>query len=685
MTKPQSINTIVFSTSANEAEELVSQLKNQGLAIRHQLVDNSETLSKVLQTKTWQLAIFLEELIYLPTTQALSMLNQQKSALPAVFLCANYSIAKRKEIMQQGLFDCIPDTEPELLALIIKRDQRMVSSEIAQLAADKLVTETSKRNKLLLNSSKDAIAYIADGMHIYTNPTYSERFKYDEDDLIALTIMDLVSAEDSQKIKDLFKKQKETGEEIEETIRGLCQDGTDFEANFIISSAIYDDEECHQLLVREIADDAELLEKLKEVSSIDHITGLLNRPSMLKKMSAALESSGETGIDAILYFISIDNMQDYQNDFGITACDDLLQGVANWLKQNTPENAHKARINDSSFGVLLTDSEALPSELARSLCDGIKKTSFDVAGQTVNVTFSVGTVTTSDSDLEAGKLLAQANAFCNKVSADGGDGFKIFNPAVDSLLSDKEKHIHDEFLMAKDAGNIRAIYQPMMALKGSSNRQYLSFFRYLNEKDELILGDGIFDIFEKLGVDAEIDRLSIKAALSEMTESGRDKRLKLFVKLSPGSLVSEDLIEWLLNKIESTGIETSQLVLCIEAQVAHSYLNRVQLLSDALKKCNVGLCINSVATEDSSLVEQLKPNYLTLHDGFLDMIKEEGTEKVLTLTNMASENQIMTVVTKLEDASTLAQIWPLGIDFAMGNYVSKPLKAMSYDFTENDF
>lgn len=685
MKTKQSINTIVFSSSANEAEELASQLKNQGLAIRHQLVDNSESLSEALKSKTWQLAVFLEELERLPTPQALSMLKQQKSALPAIFLCQDYSIQKRLEIMKQGLFDCIPDTELELLALIIKRDQRMVSSEIAQITAEKLVSETSKRNELLLDSSKDAIAYIAEGMHIYTNPTYSERFSYDEDDLIALTIMDLVSAEDSQKVKDLFKKQKESGEEVEATIRGLRQDGTDFEANFIVSSAIYDDEECHQLLVREIADDAELLEKLKEVSSIDQITGLLNRPSMLKKMTAALESSSETGIDAILYFISIDNMQDYQNDFGIAACDELLEGVANWLKENTPENSNKARINDSSFSVLLSDSEALPSELARSLCDDIKKASFEVAGQTVNITFSVGTVTTSDSKLEAGKLLAQANAFCNKVRADGGDGFKIFNPAVDSLLSDKEKKIHDEFVAAKEAGNIRAIYQPMMALKGSSNRQYLSFFRYINEKGELTLGDGIFDIFEKLGVDSEIDRLSIKAALSEMAESERDKRLKLFVKLSPGSLVSEDLIEWLLNKVENTVIETNQLVICIEAQVAHSYLNRVQLLSDALKKCNIGLCINSVEIADSSLVEKLKPNYLTLNDNFLEVIKEEGTEKVLTLTNMAAENQIMTIVTKLEDASTLAQIWPLGIDFAMGNYVSKPLRSMNYDFTENDF
>lgn len=685
MKTTQSINTIVFSSSANEAEELASQLKNQGLAIRHELVANSEALSGALKSKTWQLAVFLEELAQLPTTQALSMLKQQKSALPAVFLCTDYSVAKRKEMMRQGLFDCIPETEIDLLALIIKRDQRMVTSEISQLAADKLLAETTKRNELLLDSSKDAIAYIAEGMHIYTNPTYSERFNYDEDDLIALTIMDLVSADDSQKIKDLFKKQKDSGEEVEETIRCIRQDGTDFEANFIVSSAIYDDEECHQLLVREIADDAELLEKLKEVSSIDQITGLLNRPSILKKMTAALASSSETGIDAILYFISIDNMQDYQNDFGIAACDELLEGVANWLKENTPEDASKARINDSSFSILLSDSEALPSELARSLCDDIKKTSFEVAGQTINITFSVGTVTTSDSDLEAGKLLAQANAFCNKVRADGGDGFKIFNPAVDSLLSDKEKQIHDEFIAAKEAGNIRAIYQPMMALKGSSNRQYLSFFRYLNEKGELILGDGIFDIFEKLGVDAEIDRLSIKAALSEMSESERDKRLKLFVKLSPGSLVSEDIIEWLLNRVENTVIETNQLVLCIEAQVAHSYLNRVQLLSDALKKCNLGLCINNVTIEDSGLVEQLKPNYLTLHDGFLEMIKEEGTEKVLTLTNMATQNQIMTIVTKLEDASTLAQIWPLGIDFAMGNYVSKPLKSMNYDFTENDF
>ena len=70
-----------------------------------------------------------------------------------------------------------------------------------------------------------------------------------------------------------------------------------------------------------------------------------------------------------------------------------------------------------------------------------------------------------------------------------------------------------------------------------------------------------------------MDRLSIKTALKELVAKDKDKRLKLFTKLSPGTLVTEDLLEWLLYKIEKAVIETNQVVLCIEADVAQSYLN----------------------------------------------------------------------------------------------------------------
>ncbi len=683
--KNATIKTLILSDSANECEELASQLKNLGLAIRHQQISNSEKLSEQLKEQTWHLALFCSSLTNFPVKQALALLKSQKTTLPAIYLANDYNEEKRFNMMRMGLSDCVARDNTNLLSWLIKREQITVQSQLAAFEAQKQIIETSKRNELLLDSSKDAIAYIAEGMHIYTNPTYSERFGYDSDDLVALTLMDLVSSKDTNKLKDLFKEQKESGQEIESIIQCKKEDGSEFEANFIISSAVFDEEPCLQLLVREIADQTELMEKLKEASSIDQVTGLLNRPALLKKLSTAVSNAEETGLDSILYFIEIDDYQNYLSEFGIAACDELLVSVGQWLTSNSPENSDKGRISDSSFAVLLNESDSLPSELARNLCQNIKQTNFEISGQTINITFSIGTVTTTENQLKADKFLAQANAICNKVKSDGGDGFKIFNPTLDTLLNEKEKAIYDEFLEAKDAGNIHVLYQPMMPLKGSSNRQYLSFFRYVNQAGELTLGDGIFDIFEKLGVDAEMDRLSIKTALKELKDKDKNKRLKLFTKLSPGTLVTEDLLEWLLDKIEKAVIETNQVVLCVEADIAHSYLNRVKILKEALSGCDIGLCLNNIGLNDKELVASIKPNYITLSGEFIDTLKSEGPEKVVGLTNITNQNKIMTIATKLEDASTLALIWPLGVDFAMGNYVSKPLEGMTYDFTENDF
>ena len=70
---------------------------------------------------------------------------------------------------------------------------------------------------------------------------------------------------------------------------------------------------------------------------------------------------------------------------------------------------------------------------------------------------------------------------------------------------------------------------------------------------------------------------------------------------------------------------------------------------------------------------------------FIETLKEHGSEKVQPIVNAAAEIEAKTIITSLEDASTLAQIWPLGIDFVMGNYVSKPISKLNYDFADSDF
>ena len=89
----------------------------------------------------------------------MKQLKAQPIAVPAVLLSTNYNEEKRFEYIAQGLKDYIPAKSLDLLSTLVKRDQQLVNSLHSLEQANKIVYETNKRNELLLDSSKDAIAY----------------------------------------------------------------------------------------------------------------------------------------------------------------------------------------------------------------------------------------------------------------------------------------------------------------------------------------------------------------------------------------------------------------------------------------------------------------------------------------------------------------------------------------------
>ena len=684
--KQSPINTLIFSSSLNDSEQVASHLKNMGLPVRHQVIADSEQLKDALDSKHWQQAIFLDELENLPVKQALKQLKAQPIAVPAVLLSTNYNEEKRFEYIAQGLKDYIPAKSLDLLSTLVKRDQQLVNSLHSLEQANKIVYETNKRNELLLDSSKDAIAYIHEGMHIYTNPTYIKRFGYEEDEIIVMSIMDIIAEDDKGSIKSLLKRQAQEGTEVSEVLKGKTADGEEFEADFIISSAIYDDEECVQLLVRDIGDQQELMKKLKEVSQIDQVTGVLNRPAFMDHLKQSVETARTADHNALLYLIEIDNFTNYRSKFGISDCDVLLKDVADWLRDHCDSSDVLGRISDTSFALMLSDTPKAPTELPKKLIKDIEGQLFEVSGQTLKITFSIGGVPCTDNEVEASKLLLHATTAAHNLQDKGGNNYQIFNPSIDSLLNDEERKIYEEFTIAREEGNMTLFYQPMMSLKGSPNKQYMCYFRYQLRDGGWGLGEDIFHIFEKVGIDAEIDKITLKHALKVLAkDKAENNNNKLFVALSPNTLLREDLEEWLEKLITAAGINSDNLILTLKGHTAQTYLKKVIELKANLKRIGVPFCLSGIATDNSEIVRSIRPQLVSFAPNFIETLKEHGSEKVQPIVNAASEIEAKTIITNLEDASTLAQIWPLGIDFVMGNYVSKPITKLNYDFADSDF
>ena len=121
--------------------------------------------------------------------------------------------------------------------MVIKRELANINERREHRHCKSLYNESEKRNRVLLDSSRDPIAYIHEGMHIYANQSYQDIFGYsDIDELESIPIMDLIAPEEQQSFKDVLRSLS-NHEPPEETLEynAIRQDGQVFKANIVIA------------------------------------------------------------------------------------------------------------------------------------------------------------------------------------------------------------------------------------------------------------------------------------------------------------------------------------------------------------------------------------------------------------------------------------------------------------------
>ena len=60
-------------------------------------------------------------------------------------------------------------------------------------------------------------------------------------------------------------------------------------------------------------------------------------------------------------------------------------------------------------------------------------------------------------------------------------------------------------------------------------------------------------------------------------------------------------------------------------------------------------------------------------------------EELTQICNEAHEKNIFTIIPKVEDAASLAVLWPLGAHYIQGFYLQAPTTELNFNFAESEF
>jgi diguanylate cyclase (GGDEF)-like protein/PAS domain S-box-containing protein len=682
----KTIRLLILEDSQNEAERLVSLFRNAGQATRVHRLTSSEDLADALQ-QTWDLLINAPSSVNLDPSEAISAIRKQAKDIPVIQLIEGNDTDAITEALTLGAQGALPQGEDEWLILVASRELANLEERRARRSAELALREAEKRCQLLLESSVDAIAYVHDGMHIYANRAYLELFGYEDvEELEGMPMIDLIASCDQGEFKGFLKNYQSLHGSAELVCGGIRADGSSFKASMHFSPASYDGEPCIQAVIRAESDNAEL-EKLREISSQDLVTGLYNRNHFLESLDGAVERAVNAGKSSSLAYIRIDRFASLQAEIGLGNSDRLLAELAQLLRAQFTEQAELARFGDDAFAVLM--AEATPKQLEQPLTELLRKVEghlFDVGGRTIQTSLSIGVAALDEQTAKARDVIDRAHRCAEELT--DGNALRTYDPARELAAAASRGNVLAMLQQALEKNSFRLLFQPIISLRGDSHEHYEVLLRLLDPEGTEVPPGEFLDAAKEAGLATKIDRwvlLNSIKLLAEHRNKGHSTRL--MVHLSGPSLQDPSLLGWLGVALKASKLPPDSLVFQLDENDAVAYLRQAKALTQGLAGlgCRVALNQFGCVLNPLNTLKHLNADFVKIDGSYTqDLSRQENQEALKQLLAQLHEQAKQTIVPFVDSATVLATLWQAGVGYIQGQYLQGPSQSMDYNFSSDE-
>jgi len=687
---------LILDPSSNEVEQTANILRNSGHAVRTTQILSEEDLEIALEEKVWDIFIVRDNLKKPSAEKCLKIVQHYGLDIPFILTTENYSIERTLEAMRLGMKDVIPEDNDEYFRLVVERELSNIEDRHIRESAVKTLKETSKRNELLLESSRDAIAYITDGMHIYANLAYMDLFGYDDqEELECMPVMDLMEVKGHEEFKKYLKDHGKGKEQDDFSFIGLSQDGSTFEAYLSLTDSVYDGEDCTQIYIKTAeASDDELEQKLKELSAQDRLTGLFTQHYFAEAIDKAITEADNAEMFTAVLYIELDKYDEFQSKYGIKRSDQYLKEVSQWLKDQQSSGDTLARVGDSTFAILTTvNKQKETKNQAKELCKEFSEHLFEIDNHTVTDTLSIGVCPIGENATNSEQILSNAHFVSSRVSSKGGNDFQIFDSALESLSNRDEASTAMEIQEAMDDEKIYPIFVPIVKLHGKAEKIFNVKLAIDNEEGERQAITDAVSINHLSSTAIKLDNWLMTTAFKIFTEylSGQSK-CKLKIPLSAASLLNEDLIPNIIDLLEINNLPGDSVIFEFSEQDTANHLKQAIIvyqqmsehgLISALKGFGATPDCNSILDAINCRSLRWVSIQLSLFDNFTTDAKAQ--EKIRELLEYVHQKELISIAPGIADAPGMATIYPMGVHHIHGEYIGDAARSMSFDFSDIAF
>jgi len=411
----------------------------------------------------------------------------------------------------------------------------------------------------------------------------------------------------------------------------------------------------------------------------DTVTDLPNRTLFEDRLTQAVSIARSADQTLGVLFISVDQFKKVNDTLGHGPGDGLLREFAERLKSCISETDTVARFGNDEFAVLQTHIEGTKDvvETIGSLSQ-VLKFSFDLNGQELFATASVGVSLFPLDGQDSQTLLKNAGAALYKAKTSGGANYQFYTADMHAMASRRlaletnlRRAIHNEEFLIH--------YQPRVSVDSLEITGVEALVCWQHPQLGLISPAEFIPLAEDTGLIVPIGEWVLRNACLQ-NKRWQDRGfapIHMAVNISARQFHEQDVIETVIRTLDETGLAPEYLELELTES---SIMKNADLAADVLirlKRMGINISIDDFGTGYSSLaslkrlpIDALKIDQSFVRDATTD---PDDAALVMAIITLAHNLRLKVIAEGVETEEQLRFLHLLRCDEIQGFLFSKPL------------